>query len=222
MYIRRSMIPFFSLSLSLSVILILFHEISNNIDILIVLALGLDSFGLLFVIVIWISIFKRSLSTKNQSKIVKLFVLSLFSIRFLLERTLQLLQLVLLPAFLSMFNNGLVRRDNTIDIQLWYIIIFFEISFSAVIYFNWFVSSNKDWCWRVFLFLYYWKLVGGEHQRRLLQNLFDESKYNQLERPVQNDSDTLHVAMSLALQQIIDFVSQDEKIFRFDFFLLLK
>lgn len=64
------------------------------------------------------------------------------------------------------------------------------------------------------------ELVGGEHQRRLLQHLFEESKYNQLERPVLNDSNTLHVVMNLALQQIIDFVSQNEKLspIRSDFF----
>ncbi len=51
------------------------------------------------------------------------------------------------------------------------------------------------------------KIVGGIHQRRLLNYLFEENKYDQLERPVQNDSHTLPVVMNLALQQIIDFVS---------------
>lgn len=50
-------------------------------------------------------------------------------------------------------------------------------------------------------------LVGGTDQRRLLHHLFEENKYDSLERPVKNDSDTLPVVMSLAIQQIIDFVS---------------
>jgi hypothetical protein len=51
------------------------------------------------------------------------------------------------------------------------------------------------------------RVVGGVHQRRLLYHLFEENKYDPLERPVQNDSHTLPVAMNLAIQQIIDFVS---------------
>ncbi len=51
------------------------------------------------------------------------------------------------------------------------------------------------------------KIVGGIDQRRLLHHLFEENKYDPLERPVHNDSHTLPVVMSLALQQIIDFVS---------------
>ena len=50
-------------------------------------------------------------------------------------------------------------------------------------------------------------LVGGPHLRRLLSYLFEENKYDPLERPVQNDSETLPVVMNLAIQQIIDFVS---------------
>lgn len=52
------------------------------------------------------------------------------------------------------------------------------------------------------------QLVGGPDQRRLLHYLFEENKYDPLERPVRNDSDTLPVVMSLAIQQIIDFVSR--------------
>jgi hypothetical protein len=51
------------------------------------------------------------------------------------------------------------------------------------------------------------KIVGGPDQRRLLKYLFEDNKYDSLERPVLNDSDTLPVTMTLALQQIIDFVS---------------
>ncbi len=50
-------------------------------------------------------------------------------------------------------------------------------------------------------------IVGGVHQRRLLKYLFEDNKYDPTERPVLNDSSTLAVSMSLALQQIIDFVS---------------
>jgi len=51
------------------------------------------------------------------------------------------------------------------------------------------------------------RIDGGADQRRLLKTLFEENKYDLLERPVYNDTDTLPVSMSLALQQIIDFVS---------------
>jgi hypothetical protein len=50
--------------------------------------------------------------------------------------------------------------------------------------------------------------VGGLDQRRLLHNLLIEKQYNPLERPVQNDSNTLPVKINLALQQIVDFVSE--------------
>jgi len=49
--------------------------------------------------------------------------------------------------------------------------------------------------------------VGGLYQHRLLKHLLIEQQYNPLERPVQNDSQTLSVKINLALQQIIDFVS---------------
>ena len=51
-------------------------------------------------------------------------------------------------------------------------------------------------------------LVGGSHERRLLKYLLQDSDYNQLERPVRNDSDSVSVVMNLALQQIIDFVNK--------------
>jgi hypothetical protein len=51
------------------------------------------------------------------------------------------------------------------------------------------------------------RIGGGADQRRLLKTLFEENRYDLLERPVYNDTDTLPVSMSLALQQIIDFVS---------------
>jgi len=51
------------------------------------------------------------------------------------------------------------------------------------------------------------RIGGGADQRRLLKTLFEDNKYDLLERPVFNDTDTLPVSMSLALQQIIDFVS---------------
>ena len=64
-------------------------------------------------------------------------------------------------------------------------------------------------------------LGAGADQRRLLKFLFDESKHDPLERPVKNDSDTLPVKMSLALQQIIDFVcsspiARSSSVFNFD------
>jgi hypothetical protein len=50
--------------------------------------------------------------------------------------------------------------------------------------------------------------VGGFYQRRLLKHLLVEGQYDPLERPVQNESQTLPVSINLALQQIIDFVSE--------------
>ncbi len=44
----------------------------------------------------------------------------------------------------------------------------------------------------------------------MLKHLLIDQKYNPLERPVQNDSQTLPVSINLALQQIIDFVSDDK------------
>lgn len=49
--------------------------------------------------------------------------------------------------------------------------------------------------------------MGGFHQRRLLKYLLSEQQYDLLQRPVQNDSESLPVKINLALQQIIDFVS---------------
>ncbi len=62
-------------------------------------------------------------------------------------------------------------------------------------------------------------LVGGFYQNHLLKHLLIEQKYNPLERPVQNDSQTLPVSINLALQQIIDFVSDDETSLYFIHFL---
>ncbi len=58
--------------------------------------------------------------------------------------------------------------------------------------------ENKTW----------WVLVGGDNQRRLLRYLMTEKHYDPLERPVEDDSQTLPVSMNLALQQIISFVNE--------------
>ncbi|CAM4750927.1 unnamed protein product [Rotaria magnacalcarata] len=52
--------------------------------------------------------------------------------------------------------------------------------------------------------------IGGMHQRRLLKYLLEDQNYNPLERPVLNDSHTLQVSMSLALQQIMDYDEKNE------------
>ena len=51
-------------------------------------------------------------------------------------------------------------------------------------------------------------LVGSPHERRLLKHLFIEQEYNKLERPAQNDSESVTVDMQFALLQIVDFVSE--------------
>ena len=45
----------------------------------------------------------------------------------------------------------------------------------------------------------------GPHERRLINDLM--SKYNNLERPVANESEALVLKFGLTLQQIIDVVS---------------
>jgi hypothetical protein len=45
----------------------------------------------------------------------------------------------------------------------------------------------------------------GPHERRLINDLMD--KYNNLERPVFNESEPLTLTFGLTLQQIIDVVS---------------
>ncbi len=61
--------------------------------------------------------------------------------------------------------------------------------------------------------------MGGIYQRRLLKHLLVEQQYDSIERPVQNDSRTLPVKINLALQQIVDFVSEIEIILCFIHFL---
>ncbi|CAF2860419.1 unnamed protein product [Rotaria sp. Silwood2] len=55
-------------------------------------------------------------------------------------------------------------------------------------------------------------IIGGPDQRRLLKYLLIDNQYNSIERPVQNDSDTLPVTINLALQHIIDFDGKNEAI----------
>ena len=48
-------------------------------------------------------------------------------------------------------------------------------------------------------------VYSGPHERRLLNDLLE--KYNNLERPVFNESEALKLSFGLTLQQIIDVVS---------------
>lgn len=48
-------------------------------------------------------------------------------------------------------------------------------------------------------------MLSGPHERRLINDLMD--KYNNLERPVFNESEPLTLTFGLTLQQIIDVVS---------------
>ena len=82
-------------------------------------------------------------------------------------------------------------------------------------------------CWRpqyISILLFVWVasnlltiLAGaqsGSNERRLLNDLLEY--YNQLERPVFNDSDAINLTFGLTLQQIIDVVSEleENQIFR--------
>ncbi|CAF1428484.1 unnamed protein product [Adineta ricciae] len=51
--------------------------------------------------------------------------------------------------------------------------------------------------------------MAGLYQRRLIKHLLTERQHDPLERPVQNDSQTLPVSINLAVQQIIDFMWHD-------------
>lgn len=46
----------------------------------------------------------------------------------------------------------------------------------------------------------------GPNEKRLLEEIFEKRKYNNLERPVANESEALKVTFGLVLQQIIDVV----------------
>ena len=48
-------------------------------------------------------------------------------------------------------------------------------------------------------------MQGGPHERRLINDLMD--RYQNLERPVFNESEPLNLKFGLTLQQIIDVVS---------------
>ena len=48
-------------------------------------------------------------------------------------------------------------------------------------------------------------IKAGAPQKRLLTNLF--KNYNPLERPVENDADSLDVLVGLSIQQIVDIVN---------------
>lgn len=50
-------------------------------------------------------------------------------------------------------------------------------------------------------------LVGGPHGRRLLKHLFIDHPHYPLERPAQNDSETLPVRIQFSLIKIIDCVT---------------
>ncbi|CAF1470592.1 unnamed protein product, partial [Rotaria sordida] len=54
--------------------------------------------------------------------------------------------------------------------------------------------------------------LGGPDQMRLLKYLLTDNQHQAITRPVQNDSDTLHVTINLALQHIIDFDEKNEAI----------
>ena len=53
--------------------------------------------------------------------------------------------------------------------------------------------------------LFFLGVHSGPHERRLINDLFME--YQNLERPVLNESDALELKFGLTLQQIIDVVS---------------
>jgi hypothetical protein len=61
------------------------------------------------------------------------------------------------------------------------------------------------------LYSYTNNLLAGSHQKRLLEKLF--RNHNVLERPVENESDTLTVSLGLAIQQIVNVVSISQLFF---------
>ena len=55
------------------------------------------------------------------------------------------------------------------------------------------------------MFLFFLGVQSGPHERRLINDLLE--RYNNLERPVFNESEPLDLKFGLTLQQIIDVVS---------------
>jgi hypothetical protein len=53
-------------------------------------------------------------------------------------------------------------------------------------------------------------LVGGPHERRLLKYLFIEQQHDPLERPAQNDSETVPVHIQFSLIKLMGCVSDIE------------
>lgn len=63
-----------------------------------------------------------------------------------------------------------------------------------------------DFVNNVFFHLLLFRLDAGKHEKRLLQKLFAD--YDPLERPVENESQSLEVKVGMAIQQVVDL---DEK-----------
>lgn len=66
------------------------------------------------------------------------------------------------------------------------------------------LSSSLNRKAKALKFLPFAEAACGEHERRLLHDLLDN--YNQLERPVGNESEPVVVSFGITLQQIIDVV----------------
>lgn len=53
-------------------------------------------------------------------------------------------------------------------------------------------------------------IFGGRHEERLIHDIFEKRGYNELARPVENESDPLEVSFGLSLQQIVDVDEKNE------------
>ena len=51
---------------------------------------------------------------------------------------------------------------------------------------------------------FHFLLVSGKHERRLLFKIFKEQGYNPLERPVENETESLEVVVGMALSVLIN------------------
>ena len=70
----------------------------------------------------------------------------------------------------------------------------------------WTCQANTAQCnYNMLTFSFFSGVYSGPHERRLINDLLE--KYNDLERPVFNESDALTLKFGLTLQQIIDVVS---------------
>ncbi len=77
------------------------------------------------------------------------------------------------------------------SVLFWIFTIFLILSYSGK-YYKQLCSTKKLWLF----------LAAGKHERNLLKKLFRDQPYDPLERPVEDESESLSVVVGLALSVI--------------------